>query len=117
MNGGEETAGRLRVVKPLHVARIGRELAVAWEDGREDFFELEFLRRACPCAACGGEPDVLGRVIRPEKTYAAGSFEMEGFDFVGGYAIQPVWADGHRTGIFSWNYLRRLAGAQAGGGG
>jgi DUF971 family protein len=28
---------------------------------------------------------------------------------VGGYAIQPVWADGHATGIFSFDYLRRVA--------
>jgi len=29
---------------------------------------------------------------------------------VGGYAIQPVWADGHATGIYSFDYLRRIAG-------
>jgi DUF971 family protein len=28
---------------------------------------------------------------------------------VGGYAIQPVWADGHASGIFSFDYLQKLA--------
>lgn len=98
-------------VRPLHIARIGSELAVAWDDGVEQFFPLEFLRKACPCAACGGEPDALGRVIRPEVTYRDGSFELVSYDFVGGYALQPRWADGHSTGIYSWNFLRRLAGA------
>ena len=28
---------------------------------------------------------------------------------VGGYAIQPVWADGHNTGIYSFDYLQRIA--------
>jgi DUF971 family protein len=98
-------------VRPVQVAKIGSELAIAWEDGTEHFFPLEFLRRACPCAACGGEPDVLGRVVRPEVTFSDGSFELSGYDFIGGYALQPRWGDGHSTGIYSWNYLRRLAGA------
>jgi DUF971 family protein len=29
---------------------------------------------------------------------------------IGSYAVQPVWADGHRSGLFSFDYLRRLAG-------
>jgi DUF971 family protein len=37
------------------------------------------------------------------------SFELLGFDLVGGYALQPRWADGHSTGIYSFTYLRRLA--------
>jgi DUF971 family protein len=31
---------------------------------------------------------------------------------VGGYAIQPVWADRHNTGIYSFEYLRRVAAAK-----
>jgi len=31
---------------------------------------------------------------------------------VGGHAIQPVWADGHATGIFSHGYLKRMAGGR-----
>jgi DUF971 family protein len=27
---------------------------------------------------------------------------------VGGYAIQPVWGDGHATGIYSFDYLKRV---------
>jgi DUF971 family protein len=27
---------------------------------------------------------------------------------VGGYAIQPIWADGHSTGLFSYEYLKRV---------
>jgi DUF971 family protein len=30
---------------------------------------------------------------------------------VGDYAIQPVWADGHATGIFSYDYLKQIAAA------
>ena len=90
---------------------IGNELALAWNDETESYFALEFLRRACPCAACGGEPDVLGNVSRPQVTYTDKSFQLVGFDLVGGYAVQPRWADGHSSGIYSFTYLRRLGQA------
>ena len=90
---------------------IGNELALAWNDETESYFALEFLRRACPCAACGGEPDVLGNVSRPHVTYTDKSFQLVGFDLVGGYALQPRWADGHNSGIYSFIYLRRLGEA------
>lgn len=98
-------------IRPRQMEKIGGELAIAWEDGMESYLPLEMLRRACPCAVCGGEPDVLGRVIRPEVTYNTGSFDLVGAEYVGGYAWQPTWGDGHRTGLFSWNYLRKLADA------
>ena len=96
-------------LEPTNIQQIGDELAIVWSDGTESFFKLENLRRACPCAACGGEPDVLGNVLRPHVNYTDKSFQLAGFDLVGGYALQPRWADGHRTGIYSFTYLRRLA--------
>lgn len=91
------------------VQLIGRELALRWSDGTESYFDLEFLRRACPCASCGGEPDVLGNVIRPQVSYRDNSFDLRGWNSVGGYALQPRWADGHDTGLYSFDYLRRLS--------
>jgi DUF971 family protein len=87
---------------------IGRELAVAWSDGHETYLPLEEIRKACPCAACNGEPDVLGRGDKPEVRYTPASFELASYEMVGGYGWQPKWADGHATGIYSVGYLRRL---------
>jgi DUF971 family protein len=98
-------------LEPTNIQQIGDELAIVWNDGIESYFNLQFLRRACPCAACGGEPDVLGKVVRPNVTYSPESFRLTGFDIVGGYALQPRWADGHGTGIYSFTYLRRLGQA------
>ncbi len=33
-------------------------------------------------------------------------------DLVGRYALTFVWSDGHQTGIFSFDYLRQLAGLE-----
>ena len=96
-------------LEATNIQQIGNELAIQWNDGTESYLDLQFLRRACPCAACGGEPDVLGNIMRPQVTYADNSFELVDFQIVGGYAIQPRWADGHGTGIYSFQYLRRIS--------
>ena len=98
---------------PTNIAQIGDELAIAWNDGSETFLGLETLRRNCPCAMCGGEPDVLGRIERPQVSYTAQSFVLRGWQLVGGYALQPAWEDGHSTGLYTFPYLRRIAEAAA----
>jgi DUF971 family protein len=96
-------------LEPTNIATIGSELAIAWNDGQESYFTLETLRRACPCAECCGEPDALGRLIRPDVTYQPNSFELRSWRLIGGYAVQPAWADGHSSGLYSFKYLRQLA--------
>ena len=98
-------------MRALDVQSIGDELAIRWDDGTESFVVLEKLRRACPCASCHGEVDILGNLYKsPDKPLPATAFELVRFTPVGGYAIQPMWRDGHNSGIFSFDYLRRLAG-------
>jgi len=99
---------------PANIQVIGDQLAIKWNDGSETFLALEYLRKACPCAACGGEPDVMGRVARPHVTHGAASFRLRSYQIIGSYAFQPVWEDGHSTGLYSFDFLKRLeAGATA----
>ncbi len=99
-------------MQPLDIQPIGDELAVKWEDGTESFIPLERLRRACPCAGCKGEADILGNVAKgPEIPLTPQSFQLRSVIRVGTYALQPVWADGHATGIYSFDYLRHIAEA------
>jgi DUF971 family protein len=92
-----------------HATVIGTELALRFAEGEELYLPLDLLRRACPCAACQGEPDALGRVLRPVQQIGPRGFELLRFEVVGGYALQLFWADGHSTGIYSYDYLNRLA--------
>ena len=94
---------------PTNAQQIGQELAIVWNDGQESYIPLERLRRACPCAACGGEPDVMGNIIRPEVSYEESSFELRGYHVVGGYALQPIWGDGHASGLYPFTFLRQLS--------
>lgn len=89
---------------------IGEELALKWADGSESFIRLEDLRRACPCAGCKGEVDVMGNLHRgPAQHLTPSAFQLRHVQMVGGYGVQPVWGDGHSTGIFTFNYLQQLA--------
>ena len=88
---------------------IGNELALRWGDGSEQFIQLERLRRACPCAPCAGEVDVMGNLHKgPDQALNAASFQIQQIQMVGGYALQVFWADDHRTGLYSYDLLREL---------
>lgn len=101
-------------MRPVDVQQIGNELAVKWEDNSEDFISLERLRRGCPCAGCKGEVDVLGQLHKgPEIPLAPASFRLQKITRVGGYAIQPVWGDGHASGLYSFELLKTLGNSAA----
>jgi DUF971 family protein len=97
-------------VRPIDIQRIGNELAIRWDDGGESFITLEKLRRACPCAGCKGEVDVMGHLHKgPEIPLTPQAFQLVQISHVGGYAIQPAWLDGHNSGLFAFDFLRRVA--------
>ncbi len=97
-------------MRPLDLQLIGDQLAIKWNDGAESFIVLEHLRRACPCAGCKGETDIMGQLHKtPPTPLTARSFALTRLIPVGGYALQPVWADGHATGLFSFDYLKSMA--------
>ena len=98
-------------MKPTDIQQIGDELAIRWEDQSESFVPLEKLRRHCPCAGCKGEVDIMGNLYKnPDRPLPPQAFQLRGITRVGTYGIQPAWADGHSSGIFSFDYLRGIAG-------
>tara|TARA_B100001079_G_scaffold133282_1_gene114139 strand:+ start:542 stop:853 length:312 start_codon:yes stop_codon:yes gene_type:complete len=97
-------------MQPNDIQIIGEELAVKWDDDTESFVRLAKLRKACPCAGCKGETDVMGNLHKgPERPYSLSSFRIRSLEFVGGYAVKPVWKDGHSSGLFAFDYLRAVA--------
>jgi DUF971 family protein len=100
-------------MRATDVQRIGQELAIKWENGREDYIAFDKLRRACPCAGCKGERDIMGNLYKgPDQPLTEQAFEMRQLNMVGTYAVQPVWADGHNTGLYSFEYLQEIAEAR-----
>ena len=83
----------------------GGALSICWQDGTETVLPPRELRLNCPCAACVDE--MTGRrVLRPETVPE--SIYPIAIHYVGRYALQFVWSDGHDTGFYPFDYLRRL---------
>ncbi len=94
-------------MRPANYQLVGDLLAVVWDDGHESYYPLEALRRACPCAACSGEPDLFGRMaMGPKPRYTPASFQLDNVIPIGNYALQPNWMDGHTYGIWTYDNLR-----------
>jgi ATP-binding protein involved in chromosome partitioning len=91
---------------PAKIGAPGPEFSIEWSDGLKTVFTARDLRLACPCAACVDE--VSGqRTLRPE--YVAQDVIALSVHPVGRYALQIMWSDGHNTGLYGFEYLRKLA--------
>ena len=103
-------------MRPTDVQVIGTELALKWEDGTEGFVSLEKLRQACPCAGCKGETDVMGNLHKgPEIVLTPQSFQLVRIQWIGGYALQPFWGDGHNSGLYTFDTLKKLTAPEGAG--
>lgn len=88
----------------------GTALRIRWKDDHESEYAPRSLRIACPCAGCVDE--MTGkRILRPEDVPA--DVHPRSIEHVGRYALQFDWSDGHRTGIYPFEYLRRLCPCEA----
>ncbi len=80
-----------------------RRLEVAFSDGARFELSFEFLRVNSPSAEVRGHGPGQ-EVLQTGKR----NVEIREIEPVGNYALQPVFSDGHSTGIFSWDYLYEL---------
>jgi DUF971 family protein len=90
-----------------------KNLSIMWEDGTESIISLKYLRDQCPCATCKGETVLLKTYRPPAKIIITPEmYQIKNIETVGGYAVQITWADGHSTGIYTFEYLQELAKGQ-----
>ncbi len=97
------------MLAPSDLQFIGDTVAIRWNDGSEDFFPMEALRALSPSAEQQGERDLLGNQLGGSKRKEFPGVSITGWNPVGGYAIQFHFSDGHRTGIYSFDYLKKIA--------
>jgi len=101
----------LRIVQtPANIQLIGNEVAILWSDGAETYFAMDALRAASPSAQNIGERDILGNQYGGDGPKRFPGVTVTGWEQVGNYAIRFDFSDGHRTGLYSYAYLRELAG-------
>jgi DUF971 family protein len=94
---------------PVNIQLIGPEVAIAWDDGMETYFLGEDLRAASPSAENVGERDILGNQYGGDGPKKFPGVTVLAWEQVGNYALRFEFSDRHRTGLFSYDYLRALA--------
>jgi DUF971 family protein len=103
-------------IKPreIQASRSKGTLSIIWQDGHQSVYRFEDLRAACPCAECQGTHETSGAAAKdpldlnlPLRSDAA--TKLDSLEQVGNYALQITWQDGHRFGIYTWEYLRSLS--------
>ncbi|MEM7144972.1 MAG: DUF971 domain-containing protein [Verrucomicrobiota bacterium] len=96
------------MITPTDIQTIGDEIAIKWNDGRESFYKMEHLRALSPSAENVGEQDLLGNVHGGTSQTDFPGVTVSGWNIVGNYAVQFVFSDNHSTGIYAFDYLRRI---------
>lgn len=93
---------------PQKLAGNASGLQITWNDGREDELTWQQLRSACPCANCKvarDKPAPLFTILQPEEARPVTAKKVYP---LGNYAYQIDFSDGHTTGIYSLDFLRKL---------
>ena len=80
-----------------------RVLEVGYSDGQTFRLPFELLRVYSPSAEVQGHGPGQ-EVLQTGKQ----SVDIRSVEAVGSYAVQPLFSDGHGTGIYSWDYLYEL---------
>lgn len=95
--------------KPVNIQLIGHEVGIVWSDGTESYYDCARLRAASPSAETQGERDILGVTHGGTTQRQFPGVTVTGWQLVGNYAVRFDFSDGHRTGLYSFDYLRNLA--------
>jgi DUF971 family protein len=100
-------AGDMRF-EPLEIepSADGARLVIRWKDGVDAEYEPRLLRQRCPCAGCVDEMTGI-RTLSPDDV-PEGVYPQQ-IQYVGRYALQFFWSDGHSTGIYPFRYLRGIS--------
>jgi DUF971 family protein len=92
-----------RIPIEIKLHQKSRVMEIAFSDGAGFRLPYEYLRVYSPSAEVRGHGPGQ-EVLQTGKR----EVEIRALEAVGSYAVQPVFSDGHSTGIYSWDYLYEL---------
>ncbi len=93
-------------IMPYRITRADDGLTLEWDQaGHVGFYPARDLRLACPCAECMEE--MSGRPLLDPDTVPA-DVRPASINLVGAYGLKVQWSDGHSTGIYTFEHLRKV---------
>ena len=91
---------------PREIGRANQQdVKITWQDGHESIYPARDLRLKCPCAGCVDEVTGQLRLIASSIPQDVHPVKV---DLIGRYAISVQWSDGHNTGIYAFDRLRKM---------
>jgi len=100
---------------PEHISiSKSKGIKIDWKDGHSSDYELRYLRHHCPCAVCTGahgtppQAPPIEPASSPFQMFTP-ALKMVSVEPVGNYAIRIIWSDGHSSGIYSYEHLRKIS--------
>ncbi len=88
----------------VRIAEAGATLRLVYGGGEVFALPAEYLRVMTPSAEARGHHGVGGQTVSGKKNVRLLETQK-----VGNYALRLVYDDGHRTGLYTWEYLRELS--------
>lgn len=87
----------------IELSSASRILSVSFESGETFEMSCEYLRVFSPSAEVQGHGPGQGVLQVGKEDVAITAIEP-----VGNYAVKLIYDDGHKSGIYSWDYLYEL---------
>ena len=94
--------------QPTEIKRLPDAIAVQWNDGQRSEYSYQLLRQKCPCARCKSEKSDKNPLRLLPSGPSLKDLKVADIQLVGRYAIRLTWNDGHKTGIYTFEFLRSL---------
>ncbi len=91
----------------LRYVKAEKQLHVTFEDGKSFALPAEYLRIESPSAEVQGHGPSQKQIIGGRRHVG-----ITGIEPVGSYAVRIVFDDLHDTGLYTWDYLRKLGDEQ-----
>ena len=99
-----EDKTRRAVARSVEISDDDEALLIHWDDGHTCVYPWGYLRGACPCVLCKKDH----RGVDIDQITAVEGVWLIDWMSVGNYAIRLLWSDAHETGIYDFDFLRKI---------
>jgi DUF971 family protein len=100
---------------PVSLKGDAQGLTISWSDGAAHRLTWKQLRDGCPCATCRVKSEETPNAeTKPPSLFTiltaaeAQPLRVTAMQPVGNYAYAIQFSDGHNSGIYTFDHLRRL---------